>query len=434
MNTNYSINNATTLNNIQKKRDAATAVKKDYMGIPIVVGIINPGAKNVNVNLDSNKHARNKGFDGYIVPGASFTQNNYKNVGGMSPLFDPNYKKSSAILLMGSSGSGKTHFADMIKAYLNGNFKLTSTTYFGGAFMPGDNGTKGFVQSSGDNKQEVAPFGMSHAWTPFNPDSSRVQTVMRYTAQNGSGKTIELIDMAGNEDVIDLYMSFLPTVQRRNAELEIAQLLFSLSRSRSINKGKYTPLLKVVVKGPGSILPIFKKHGAGLNNLYANLAAAGQLSVIPYKKVTPPKGYILQEYAAACYIAARLSEGIYITSTIRTLGEYLNAVKVKKKAGSSNKVSVDSVVSRKNIFINRDNSTSNIDHIKTVLAKIRSTSAPAYSLANTNGKTQNLFLDRVSKSDNLALLGVMYAGKNTKKRELGKKTANTLSRLITINK
>ena len=438
VNTNYNVTNTNTLTNIQKKRDDATKVKKDYMGIPIVVGIVNPGAKNGTVNLDSNKYARNKGFDGYIVPGASFTQNNYKNVGGMSPLFDPSYKKSSAILLMGSSGSGKTHFANMIKAYLNGNFKLTSTTYFGGAFMPGPNGNKGFIQSSGDNGQEVAPFGLSHAWTPFNPDSSRVQTVMRYTAQNGSGKTIDLIDMAGNEDVIDLYMSFLPSVKRADAALDIASLLFSLSRSRSISKGTYVPELKITSStAPGNIIKILRKHGSGLNTLYANLASLGQLSVKAYesKKAALPKGFILQEYAAACYIAARLSEGIYITSTIRTLGEYLNAVKVQKKAGKTTGVSVEGVISRKNIFINRGNATSNFDHIKTVLAKIHSQRAPAYSLANTNGKTvRNLFLSRVSQSDNLALLGVMYAGSDSKKRVLGKKTANTLSRLITINK
>lgn len=143
--------------------------------------------------------------------------------------------------------------------------------------------------------------------------------------------------------------------------------------------------------------------------------------------------YVLQEVLMAVYIAARLSEGVYITSTIRSMSNYLLNVRSVTKNLSDNKEL--SNANRNTIYRNTFNSiafvpgsgggslrTHGLGQLRNVNKYIKNSNAPAYTLSKTN-----LFIERLTKIQNIAIFPVFNVkGSNNK---LSQNTYATVKKL-----
>lgn len=389
-------------------------------GAPIVIGIIRPGQANMKIK-GLNKTYRSGFTNGLINNlGMKETANSFRNkVAGDKTSLDAVLASDSAgILLMGASGSGKTVFANNLNTYLK-YLKYThiKSTFIAGAATfnrnkPVSDGVAGFrfeqkqttLNSNNINRERktVSIFGMTHAKTPFNGESSRVQEIKEYKL--GNSKTLYVVDMAGNENIKDLYEAFInhgykscskPSINGCTksiirSDTEIPQILMAVEPDST---AKYPKMRENFTGRTGSkgtsmatrFMNVMNKHSNSLSSLYDEyysdekygikqyVTDAGnqyKYSAILEKSIKKnysgfdiPRGLkdkyknkpdqVFKEYAMLCYIGARLLEGVYITSTITGMALYLSDVRkniaAKKNLNNNSRLDI-----AKSIFLSNE--------------------------------------------------------------------------------
>lgn len=411
-----------------KKNKKVASLKnsiRTLKGAPIVIGIIRPGQ--ANMRIKGLKKTYRSGFTNGLINNLDMkeTANSFRSkVAGDKTSLDAVLASDSAgILLMGASGSGKTVFANNLNTYLKGlTYTHINSTFIAGAatfnrIKPVDS-VAGFrfeqkqktLKSNNINRERktVCIFGMTHAKTPFNGESSRVQEIKEYTL--GNSKTLYVVDMAGNENIKDLYEAFInhgykscrttttngcaknPIISR----VEIPKILMAIKPD---DTHKYPKMRVNFRETTGSTIDtksiatrfmgVIDRHSNSLSSLYDeyyldekygikqyvnDAGAAYHFStilnesknssfrgfVIPQKlknKYNNNQDTVFKEYAMLCYIGARLLEGVYITSTITGMALYLSDVRkniaAKKKLNNNSRLDI-----AKSIFL------SNIPYVK----------------------------------------------------------------------
>jgi len=528
--------NNQSLNEFDKIYLALEDERDELLGIPMIVAIDNPGGNknganirfnygnnaNMTVNCNSNKFSNltlpkkiKCIFPTYLKLPAQGNTPIKKIVTAFINKNIPRFQerlqrdKPTTFLLFGASGSGKTHFAENIfNTFLtNNNFQEAERIYKGGCFtMSVDQSTEqvdpvlGISETSGNRKigQLSTPYGLTHAWTPFNPDSSRVQTIIKYKTA-GRNNTVDVVDMAGNENVFDLFDAFLPGFEERKYEI-INSMLCSIVRGTAnqmphlklyinkspkiamvvpdeelsiftllndddtrkmlaeryqqiekqakkqkkdaIGKQKILPLelLMNEVKGIGRGVAMFKKY---LTTQHPKKLL--YLDVFPTMKQHVWYKEASKAYKLLCYVAFRISEGIYITSSMSLMKQYVKSkqyiLKYDKKSNtnSSNRSFSSINNEMKNSKINIQNSEkvsklamdssiyshklqvtqNDLNQLKRAKAFLTTLSQKmnnneVFSLQHINNKISfsNDFIKYLSTIEQLALMAVLYTGKS----------------------
>lgn len=251
--------------NFNKKYKGLTSYIRVSKGAPIVIGVVR------GTNINSYKFANGvvTGL-GVRAPITNF-RNKVVSKTDIDAVFD---SKSAGLLLMGASGSGKTVFAENLERYLTdqGGLKYSKgkTEYISGALafrsmasIGQNNGGFYFEEKAG------AIYGMTHAATPFNKESSRVQTLINYKKGD---KNLTVVDMAGNEDIFELYKAFLAeggAVVGRGEDIttEIINLIEGLAKTTgsipipmSTDYGNMSSFFELVAKRKKTFINLYNKY------------------------------------------------------------------------------------------------------------------------------------------------------------------------------
>ncbi len=474
LNKNSLVNRFKKINGtLNKKYKGLTSYIRVSKGAPIVIGVVR------GTNTNSYKFA-----NGVVTGlGVEAPITNFRNkVVSRTDIGAVLDSKSAGLLLMGASGSGKTVFAENLERYLTDNndglkYIKGKTEYISGALGFNSIATMG-ENNGGFHFQEKpgAIYGMTQAATPFNKESSRVQTLINYKKGD---KNLTVVDMAGNEDIFELYKAFLAeggTVVGNNKDIttEIINLIEGLAKTDNsipipmgTDYGNMTSFFALVAKRREAFLKLYKKY-EGYGNLgpkfylkkakkYYTLgycktikgpARGAKASMRGKEMLKGEDGNVLPEVLMAVYIAARLSEGVYITSTIRSMSNYLLNVRSSTKKLPANKEL--SNANRNTIYRNTFNSIAFVSgssggslraYGETQLQKVngflKGPNAPAYTFGSliekkTDSKPPpltktNLFIERLTKIQNIAIFPVFNVkGSNNK---LSQNTYATVKKL-----
>lgn len=439
-----SLMNATQLNDMivetQKKR-------RDALGIPIIVGVFNPGDESTTnhngMNFANGSIKLNTGQT--LLNMNAIIRNSIPSLGD---IFSPqSNSKRVGIILMGSSGSGKTYFANkLLKGYLESleYHPSPNKMYYGGAYVNGR-----FVQKKNRNGNDATIFNtgindFDHcAPTPFNPESSRAQEITTY---QGHGRSIHVIDMAGNEDIMDLYTAY----SKDNSRFNLTRLLSNITADNGtpvLNLKGTLPVIDIAVKYKAQLIKIsntkryrssIPNHPYDLNKVTLTVRMQGDKQPTAFTTMRSQDWYkkeLNRAINSLAYITARCSEGVYITSTMRALIQYLKIYREKRDrkeamntAVGLGRITNSGLVSNQEIkelfpvsnakakkAILNIQSNSGVKRIKSIVNSIQS--EVPYSLSNSNE-----FLEEVATYDNTVLFPLLFSGQNSDKRTLAKQT------------
>ena len=446
--------------------------RREALGIPIIVGVFNPGKENTT------NHVGMKFANGSIKLKTGQTSLNMNaiirnSIPSLGDIFSPQSDaKNVGIILMGSSGSGKTYFAnDLLKDYLkkSGYTPSTRKIYYGGAYVDGK-----FVQQESSNGNEATIFntgidGFAHcAPTPFNPRSSRAQEITTY---RGHGRNIHVIDMAGNEDILELYTAYTGDGSMFNLTRLLSNIMVNSKRTPNLNIRGKIPIIDIAFKYKGKLIEMYDEYSSkgmkmptinyklGDTSVRKTLSTKlngrmkrgalkdGLVGILKGLASKDSVNELNKAMNSLAYITARCSEGIYITSTMRALIRYLynyreqdktkrNRAKAMRNAiNGYNVKSIPMVFNDNNIrkiegttsaeskkAMNAIGENANIMKLKGIITQVQGNKP--YTLSETNK-----FLEEVAKYDNTVLFPLLFSGQNTKKLELAKQTYRQMNKL-----
>ena len=310
----------------------------------------------------------------------------------------------------------------------------------GGKFVKTTDGYD-FTQTPG------SPYRLKIAATPFNDQSSRVQTI--HTFKKGE-KTVLVVDMAGNEDPSVMYRKFMDLPDNVDVSQDIRALLECITTTgrdypilekskryrspRTILKDYGPRLLKLATgdatfNGPGGKKISFESDlseytKSGLYD-YGPLYNRGLRELIPEKfrwKSDKGQGVHLK-YAMLCYIAARISEGVYITSTIRAMVKFMLYRKNSPENNPTNQAEQASRTGQLTRGIGGDTETNKF--ISTLTKRI-SSGGESYYVSLKGEAYTNHFVMKLATMSNIALFPVI-----NNKSELSNATYNAVRALVT---
>ena len=457
LNSKEPLMNATQLNDMVLKTQKN---RREALGIPIIVGVFNPGMEKTTNHKDMNFA---NGSIKLTTKQNSLNMNNIieKKIPSLGDIFSTESNSNNVgIILMGSSGSGKTYFANnLLKGYLveKGYTPLKKKMYYGGAYVNGR-----FVQEKDETGNGATIFntgikGASHcAPTPFNPESSRAQEITTYQ-YGGNGRKIHVIDMAGNEDIMNLYTAY----SKDGSVFNLTRLLSNITEVKGtpvLNLGGTLPVIDIAIKYKANLIEIsndgryknsIPKHIYELNKnvtlttgMKTDRTDSGFKQMIA-KRNDKYKKDLNRAINSLAYITARCSEGVYITSTMRALIQYLKIYREKRNrkeamniatgSGSitnSGRVNMDEIMKMMFSIRNKGSlqaakkiqSNGGVMRIKAIVNSVQS--GDPYSLSRSNE-----FLEEVATYDNTVLFPLLFSGQNSSKLALATQTYTQMKNL-----
>ena len=429
--------------------------RREALGIPIIVGVFNPGTENTT------NHNGMNFANGSIKLNTSQTLLNMNaiiqnSIPSLGDIFSTQSNSNNVgIILMGSSGSGKTYFANkLLKGYLEKSGYTPSPTkmYYGGAYLNGR-----LVQQEDNSGNGATIFntgikGASHcAPTPFNPESSRAQEITTY---QGHGRSIHVIDMAGNEDIMKLYTTYSGDESSFNLTRLLSNITVTKLGQPELKLKGTLPVIDIAIKYRKKLISIsnnprykdsIPNHTYDLKNVTLTAGMETDKRKNSFKIMRKNDTYkkeLIRALNSLAYITARCSEGVYITSTMRALIQYLKIYReTRNRKEAMNTATGLGMVNNSGIANNNEirnmfpvSNRESAKAVKTIKSNsgVRRTTSIVKSV--TSGKPYSLnrsneFLKEVATYDNTVLFPLLFSGQNDDKRRLAKQTYGQMTNL-----